>query len=84
MYLYWLVTILSIVGAILVNYQNRWGLACWVVSNSAWLIIDLQKGIPEQSVTFFVFLITSLWGFVCWSKQGKLKKESESCVSKMS
>ena len=40
-----------------------------------------NKGIPEQSVTFFVFFLTSLWGFIFWSKQGKLKKESVSCVS---
>jgi nicotinamide riboside transporter PnuC len=74
--MYWTITILSILGAVFNSCQNRWGFVCWMFSNAAWLIIDFQKGIPEQSVTFFVFFLTSLWGFVCWSKQGKLKKES--------
>ena len=74
--MFWTITILSIVGVVLNIYQNRWGFVCWMFSNAAWCIIDFFKGIPEQSVTFFVFFLTSLWGFIFWSKQGKLKKES--------
>jgi len=73
--MFWAITVLSTVGVVLNIYKNKWGFFCWCITNAAWAVIDFKKGIPEQGVTFLIFFLTSLWGFIFWSKQGNLKKE---------
>ncbi len=73
--MFWVITALSIVGVILNIYKNRWGFFFWMITNAAWAVIDFNKGIPEQTVFFIVYFLTSLWGWVYWSKQGKQKGE---------
>lgn len=64
----WAITIVSIIGVILNIYKNRWGFVLWMISNSCWIYIDFQKGIPEQSVLFIVYFFAALWGWIFWSK----------------
>ncbi len=71
----WVITGISILGVILNVYKNRWGFFFWMISNAGWVVVDYIKGIPEQSVLFCVYFLTSLWGWVAWSKQGKQKGE---------
>lgn len=73
--MFWIITALSIVGVILNVYKSRWGFFCWMITNAVWAVVDYQKGIPEQAVLFIVYFLTSLWGWVSWSKQGKQKGE---------
>ena len=81
--MFWVITCLSVGGAVLINFKNRWGFVFWMVANLAWAAIDFNRGIKEETVVFLVFFITSLCGFISWTGQGK-KKESVSCVSKIS
>ena len=69
--MFWAVTALSIVGTILNIYKNRWGFFIWMITNLAWAVIDFKVGLVEQTVLFLFFFLTSLWGFMFWSKQGK-------------
>ena len=67
----WAVTALSIVGTILNIYKNRWGFFIWMITNLTWAVIDFKVGLVEETVLFLFFFLTSLWGFMFWSKQGK-------------
>ena len=69
--MFWAVTALSIAGTILNIYKNRWGFFIWMITNLAWAVIDFKVGLVEQTVLFLFFFLTSLWGFMFWSKQGK-------------
>ena len=65
----WILTFISIAGVILNIYKNRWGFFFWMISNAFWIIIDFRKGIPEQSVLFVVYFLTSVWGWIYWSNE---------------
>ena len=69
--MFWAITFFSIVGVILNIYKNRWGFFFWMGTNAAWAVIDFNKGIPEQTVLFVVYFLTSLWGFIFWSNKAK-------------
>jgi len=71
---FWCITTLSIAGVVLNIYQNRWGFIFWMIANAAWAVIDFDKGIPQQSVLFVVYFLTSLWGWIYWGKQQGRKR----------
>lgn len=66
--------VLSIAGAILINYQKRLGFIFWMIANLGWVLIDFYKQIPEQAILFIVYFGLSVWGFFQWGKNQTTKQ----------
>ena len=65
-----ILAVLTIIGAVLVNYKRSEGFLIWIVTNTAWVFVDFVKGIPEQSVVYIFFIFTAIHGWFLWN-QGK-------------
>lgn len=62
----WLLAVLSLAGTIL-NVRKRWeGFALWIVANTGWIFVNLEKGIPAQALLFVAYLGVSAWGLYSW------------------
>ena len=61
-----IIAVITIAGAILINYKRPEGFLLWIVSNAAWIYIDFVKGIPEQSIVYVFFFFTSIQGWFLW------------------
>jgi nicotinamide riboside transporter PnuC len=72
MLLSWIVCTIGIVGTILNVKQNKWCFALWIVSNTCLIFLNF-KAAPAQSALFTVYLATSIWGWVAWTKAEKAK-----------
>ena len=66
--MYWILTLVSLIGVILNVRKCRHGFLLWMLTNFGWAIIDFKKGVPEQTVLFVFYFFLSLWGWVSWSK----------------
>ena len=66
---YWFITAFSITGAILNIRKNPWCFAFWMISNTAWMIIDFYKGIYAQSALFVFYTGLCIWGLIKWKKE---------------
>lgn len=64
----WLLTILSIIGAILNIKKRRSSFAVYTVANIGWIIVDVYHGIYAQAALFVVFTFLSAWGWIEWGK----------------
>lgn len=72
-----IIAILTIIGAILVNYKRSEGFLLWIGTNAAWVYVDFVKGIPEQSVVYVFFLFTSFQGWFLWNREKQQTKQKE-------
>jgi nicotinamide riboside transporter PnuC len=64
----WILTALSVFGVILNIKKNRWGFACWMVTNAGWMIVDFRAGIYSQSAMFAIYFCLASWGMAEWKK----------------
>jgi hypothetical protein len=71
----WIVTGFSILGTVLNIYKNKWCFIIWIITNFAWIIINLVLGMYPQVVLFSVYLATSIWGMIAWFKGEKCQKD---------
>lgn len=62
----WILTAGSIVGVVLNIRGDRNGFLIWIFTNTAWVIIDLAMGIPEQAALFAVYSGLAVWGYIKW------------------
>ena len=67
--LFWIITCISITGAILNVKKNKLCFVFWITANTAWMIIDFYKGIYAQSALFVFYTILCLWGLWKWKKE---------------
>ncbi len=65
----WLLTGLSILGAVLNIKKRRSGFAVYTVANMGWIAVDLYNGIYAQAALFAVFTGLSAWGWIEWGKK---------------
>lgn len=64
----WLLTILSVIGAIR-NAQGKIdGFIIWLVSNSGWVVYDIVTNQPAQIALFSVYTIITIYGLYKWRK----------------
>ncbi len=40
----------------------------WLLTNSAWMLIDIRARLFSQAFLFLVYVGLSVWGIVRWSK----------------
>lgn len=67
----WVFASLSILGAILNAYKNKWGFIIWIVANSGWIVVDYYIGLWEQIPIWVVYNIICVVGFIKWHKGGE-------------
>jgi len=66
-----LITIFSLIGAVLNVKKKVAGFYIWVFTNSAWVIVDCYKGIYWQGALFSVYAILAIYGIREWRKDKK-------------
>ena len=63
---------LSLTGNILINYKKRIGYIVWILSNVAWIAVNVtgQFNIP-MVIMYVVYVALNIQGFVLWSRKNK-------------
>ena len=64
----WVLAVLSLVGIILNIHKKRICFIIWMITNFAWMLVDIKKNIPAQAFLFFVYFLLAIWGWVKWKK----------------
>jgi nicotinamide riboside transporter PnuC len=62
----WVIMGLSLAGTILNVKKKRICFILWGISNAVWVVVDFQKGIPQQAILQVVYLLISIWGLIEW------------------
>lgn len=75
----WLLSALSIIGAILNAKMIKWGFVFWIVANLGWVFFNWITATYEQIPIWIVFTIISSWGFWKWHTDEQ-KKEDEGTI----
>ena len=66
----WLLTTISLTGAIFNAKGNIWGFFIWVPVNIAWAVYDFIVGQPALASLFIAYTIITLFGIYTWRKKG--------------
>ena len=64
----WIMSALSIIGAVLNAKGKVSGFYFWIVANLAWVAYDISIGLYSQAVLFAVYTVISAWGIYQWRK----------------
>jgi len=67
----WMLTIVSVAGAILNARKSIIGFYIWIISNVGWSILDFSVGLPAQGCLFTVYTIITGYGIYQWRKKEK-------------
>ncbi len=61
--------VLSLAGNALINFRKRIGFFVWILSNVAWIAVNMM-GTPNwsQIVMFVVYVALKVHGWVSWGK----------------
>ena len=71
----YILTVLSIAGAILVAKKDHRGFYLWLISNPLWIIFDLIYKHYGQAFLFVVYTIITCYGIYEWKfKYGWVEK----------
>lgn len=73
----WIVTLLSIIGAILNAQKKISGFYFWIVANSCWIIVDIHEGIYAQAGLFLFYVAVCIYGVHTWRKKEEELLEAE-------
>ena len=65
--------VLSLAGNALINFRKRIGFFVWILSNVAWIAVNMM-GTPNwsQIAMFVVYMVMNVHG---WMKWGKIEKK---------
>ena len=66
----WILTIVSIVAAVLNIKKRRSSFAIYTLANIGWIAVNIYHGIYAQAALFLVFTGLSTWGWIEWGKRG--------------
>ena len=61
---------LSLVGNLLINFKNEIGYIIWIVSNVAWIVVNvisIQPNYP-QIIMYLVYIVLNIQGYMYWRK----------------
>jgi nicotinamide riboside transporter PnuC len=62
----WIVAIISLIGVVLNVRQDRRCFYLWIVTNTAWMVIDYTRGLYAQAFMFLVYFCLAVWGLYSW------------------
>jgi nicotinamide riboside transporter PnuC len=68
----WIITALSVGGAIYNARGKVFGFYIWIVANIAWIAFDIYIKSYSQAALFAVYTIISVYGIYTW-KKNKIK-----------
>lgn len=71
----WLITALSIIGAVLNAQKKLSGFYVWLVSNAGWVAYDLYIKNYPQAALFMVYFGISIYGIIIWLKENRNEKK---------
>lgn len=62
--------VLSLTGNILINYKKRIGYIVWILSNVAWIAVNVtgQFNVP-MVIMYVVYVALNIQGFALWSRK---------------
>lgn len=66
----WLITAISLTGAIFNAKGNIWGFYIWIPANIGWVVYDFAIEQPAQASLFIAYTIITLFGIYAWRKKG--------------
>jgi nicotinamide riboside transporter PnuC len=66
----WIITLISLIGAIFNAKGSIWGFYIWIPANIGWVIYDFSIGQPAQAVLFIAYTIITVYGTWTWRKKG--------------
>lgn len=67
-----LALILALTGNLMVNYKKRNGFIIWILSNIAWIIVNIIGPINiSQIIMYVVYIALNVQGFINWKKKDK-------------
>jgi len=69
-FLPWILTMVSIIAAVLNIKKRRSSFAIYTVANIGWIAVNVYHGIYAQAALFLVFTGLSTWGWIEWGKRG--------------
>ena len=62
----WSITVLALVGVWLNIKKRQSCFAVWLVTNTAWCVVDLRHGLYAQAALMAVYAVLSVWGLWAW------------------
>ena len=65
----WIITVASIIGVIANIKKKRWCFYVWLITNSAWTVVNLIIGLYSAAALFAVYAGLAVWGIISWSKE---------------
>jgi membrane protein implicated in regulation of membrane protease activity len=65
----YVLTVLALVGVVLNIKKNKACFYIWSFTNSAWAIVDFNKGIPAQGILFSIYAVLAIYGLWEWRDQ---------------
>ncbi|MFA5759796.1 MAG: hypothetical protein WC942_10640, partial [Clostridia bacterium] len=60
----WILSIISLVGAILNARKNIYGFYFWLVGNTGWMIINFKLKIYAAAFLWGIYSLISIWGIL--------------------
>lgn len=64
----WVITVISIIGAVLNAQKKISGFYFWIVANTAWVAIDVYSGVYAQAALFLFYFAVCVYGLYSWRK----------------
>ena len=61
-----LLTLAALIGVVLNIKKKKACFYVWLVTNTAWAIVDFYKGIPAQGILFSIYAGLAVWGIFEW------------------
>lgn len=65
----WILSGMTILGAILNSFKNRWGFIVWIIANVGWILFNIVTGTYSQIPVWIAMTVISIFGFARWSKE---------------
>ena len=66
-----IMTGIALAGTLMNAERNKWGFACWLISNMYMCINFFILGAYAESVLFFVYFLLAIRGVFVWTKKEK-------------
>jgi nicotinamide riboside transporter PnuC len=67
--LHWMIVIASLVGVVLNIHRLRACFAIWLITNTAWCIVDVSHGLYSQATLQAVYAGLSVYGLIQWGRE---------------
>lgn len=72
----WMATVSGLAGIYLLGSKNKFGFILFMVASLSWITFGIFTGSIAVIIGSSIFFIMHLRGFINWSKEAKLLKET--------